>query len=147
MCVWGWTAGMEGVAAPSGSEQTGTQAKRLERRARGGESPVAGGSWSSGCRCVSTAGHEQPRGKLGRPRSKAKYTARPIVNEYREGKVKSPPARGVKEILKPSVYSQRKATGLVGRAPASWREGGCQGTGPIACLLKHEPASYTAWWA
>ncbi len=108
MCVRGWTAGIEGVAAPSGSEQTGTQAKRLERRARGGESPVAGGFGSSGCRYVSTAGHEEPRGKLGRPRSKAKYAARPIVNEYREGKVKSTPARGVKQILKPSVYSQRE---------------------------------------
>ena len=29
---------------------------------------------------------------------------RPIVNEYREGKVKSTPARGVKENLKPSAY-------------------------------------------
>ncbi len=107
---------MESVAALSGSEHTEPQAKRLEGRARGGESPVAGGEPTSGCQCVSTTGHEQPRGKLGRPRSKAKYTARPIVNEYREGKVKSPPARGVKEILKPSVYSQRKATGLA-RAP------------------------------
>ncbi len=30
-------------------------------------------------------------GKLGRPLSKAKYSWRPIVNEYREGKVKSTP--------------------------------------------------------
>ena len=29
---------------------------------------------------------------------------RPIVNKYREGKVKSTPARGVKETLKPSAY-------------------------------------------
>ena len=29
---------------------------------------------------------------------------RPIVNKYREGKVKSTPARGVKENLKPSAY-------------------------------------------
>ena len=30
-------------------------------------------------------------GKPGRPLSKAKYLKRPIVNEYREGKVKSTP--------------------------------------------------------
>ena len=29
---------------------------------------------------------------------------RPIVNKYREGKVKSTPARGVKETLKPCAY-------------------------------------------
>ena len=29
---------------------------------------------------------------------------RPIVNKYREGKVKSTPARGVKENLKPCAY-------------------------------------------
>ena len=29
---------------------------------------------------------------------------RPIVNKYREGKVKSTPARGVKETLKPYAY-------------------------------------------
>ena len=31
---------------------------------------------------------------------------RPIVNQYREGKVKSTPMRGVKQILKPGVYNQ-----------------------------------------
>ncbi len=31
---------------------------------------------------------------------------RPIVNQYREGKVKSTPIRGVKEILKPNAYKQ-----------------------------------------
>ena len=35
-------------------------------------------------------------GKPGGPPSKAKYSWRPIVNEYREGKVKSTPMRGVK---------------------------------------------------
>jgi uncharacterized protein YbbK (DUF523 family) len=29
---------------------------------------------------------------------------RPIVNKYREGKVKSTPVRGVKQYLKPSAY-------------------------------------------
>ena len=33
-------------------------------------------------------------------------TQRPIVNQYREGKVKSTPVRGVKEYLKPYVYKQ-----------------------------------------
>jgi hypothetical protein len=84
------------------------EAKRLERRAAGGDSPVAGPEPPPWCRSVSTAGHEEPRGKLGRPRSKAKYTERPIAHEYREGKVKSTPARGVKESLKPSAYSQRE---------------------------------------
>ena len=40
---------------------------------------------------MSTTGHEEPRGKLGRPLSKAKYPWRPIVDEYREGKVKRTP--------------------------------------------------------
>ena len=31
-------------------------------------------------------------------------TQRPIVNKYREGKVKSTPARGVKKNLKPCAY-------------------------------------------
>ena len=31
---------------------------------------------------------------------------RPIVNQYREGKVKSTPVRGVKEYLKPYAYKQ-----------------------------------------
>jgi hypothetical protein len=33
---------------------------------------------------------------------------RPIVNQYREGKVKSTPVRGVKEYLKPCAYKQWK---------------------------------------
>ena len=31
---------------------------------------------------------------------------RPIVNQYREGKVKSTPVRGVKQYLKPCAYKQ-----------------------------------------
>ena len=83
------------------------EAKRLGRRAGAGDSPVAGLPPPPWRRSVSTAGHEDPRGKPGRPRSKAQYTERPIANEYREGKVKSTPVRGVKESLKPSAYSQR----------------------------------------
>ena len=51
---------------------------------------------------------------------------RPIVNQYREGKVKRTPARGVKQYLKPYAYKQSKP-----------RFGGV-----TACLLHNEPASY-----
>ena len=44
--------------------------------------------------------------KLGRPLSKTKYLWRPIVDKYREGKVKRTPDRGVKESLKPYAYKQ-----------------------------------------
>ena len=33
---------------------------------------------------------------------------RPIVNKYREGKVKRTPVRGVKKYLKPIAYNQSK---------------------------------------
>ena len=33
-------------------------------------------------------------------------TRQPIVNQYREGKVKSTPVRGVKKYLKPFAYKQ-----------------------------------------
>lgn len=63
--------------------------------------PYAKGSvvrWFLG---VSRAGHAKSGLKLGGPPPKAKYRQRPIVDQYREGMVKSTPARGVKEILKP----------------------------------------------
>ncbi len=44
--------------------------------------------------------------KQGRPRSKAKYHLATDSEEYREGKVKSTPGRGVKEYLKPCAYKQ-----------------------------------------
>ena len=47
-------------------------------------------------RYLSTAGHVKSGGKLGRPLPKAKYTVRPIVKQYSDGKVKRTPARGVK---------------------------------------------------
>ena len=43
---------------------------------------------------LSTTGHVQSCGKLGGPPSKAKELMRPIVNKYREGKVKSTPRGG-----------------------------------------------------
>ena len=53
-------------------------------------------------------------------------TWRPIVHQYREGKVKRTPDRGVKENLKPIVYKQ-------------WEP-----FGATACLLHNESASYVA---
>ena len=67
----------------------------LERPAREGESPVSERCVTAGG-YLSTTGHVKPRGNLGRPLPKAKYSERPIVNKYREGKVKSTPVRGVK---------------------------------------------------
>jgi hypothetical protein len=93
----GWTAATGALAGAPGSERAAGQAKRLEGRATGGDSPVADASPPPWWRRVSTAGHEESRGKPGRPRSKAKYTRRPIAHEYREGTAKSTPARGVKE--------------------------------------------------
>ena len=81
---------------------------------------------------MSTAGHGEARGKQGRPRSKAKYPKRPIVHEYREGKVKSTPVRGVKENLKPVAHKQSED-----RERSSFGSGLCL----MACLLKNEPAS------
>ena len=54
------------------------------------------------------------------------------MNQYREGKVKSTPVRGVKEYLKPCAYKQWE-----GYALASAEE--CL----TACLLHNEPASFS----
>ena len=73
----------------------------LERATGAGESPVGVPTREVWIRDVSTTGHVESGGKQGRPRPKAKYPRRPIVHQYREGKVKSTPPRGVKQILKP----------------------------------------------
>ncbi len=62
----------------------------LERTAAEGESPV-GERIKAPDDFLSTTGHEKSCGKLGRPLSKAKYSWLPIVNKYREGKVKRTP--------------------------------------------------------
>jgi hypothetical protein len=80
----------------SGSNKEFVYPKLLERSVIAGDSPVGYKQIPSWFMFASTAGHGKPRGKLGRPRSKAKYIQRPIANEYREGKVKSTPVRGVK---------------------------------------------------
>ena len=56
---------------------------------------------------------------------------RPIVEQYREGKVKSMPTRQVKKNLKPCAYKQ-----LEGYAIPQGVE--CL----IACLSKNDPTSY-----
>jgi hypothetical protein len=108
--------------------------RTLGRAAEEGESPVGEGWRGSLLLYLSTVGHEESRGKQGRPRSKAKYPKRPIVDEYREGKVKSTPVRGVKENLKPVAHKQSE-----GRA-RSESLGFSRGA-LMACLLKNEPAS------
>ena len=45
---------------------------------------------------LSSAEHVKFCVNLPEPSGKAKYVERPIVNKYREGKVKSTPVRGVK---------------------------------------------------
>ena len=54
---------------------------------------------------------------------------RPIVNQYREGKAKRTPVRGVKKNLKPFAYKR-------------WEGYASQDEGLTACLLHNEPASY-----
>ena len=58
---------------------------------------------------------------------------RPIVNQYREGKVKRTPVRGVKEYLKPYAYKQWEGYGELCFQCLT------------ACLLHNEPASYSQW--
>ena len=50
------------------------------------------------------------------------------MNQYREGKVKSTPSRGVKEFLKPYAYKLSEHVCHV-----------------MACLLHNEPTSCRAW--
>ncbi len=61
---------------------------------------------------------------MGGPPSKPKYSSVTDSEEYREGKVKSTPMRGVKQILKPDAYKQSEARMSVVRCRRS--EVGCQ---------------------
>ena len=75
--------------------------KALEQAAREGESPVSELSRKpSGI--LSNAGHEKSCANQRGPSRKAK----PIANQYREGKVKRTPNRGVKKTLNPSAYKR-----------------------------------------
>ena len=66
---------------------------------------------------LSNAGRRAHPARLNTP-------VRPIANEYREGKVKSTPMRGVKEFLKPCAYKRSEPFFEV-----------------TACLLHNEPTS------
>ena len=76
-----------GVERPPGEEYTILQRVRnhlvsrtgQESQARDGDSPVDENPMARRW-CVSTTGHEKPCGKRVRPRTKAKYTRRPIVH-------------------------------------------------------------------
>jgi hypothetical protein len=70
-----------------------TDLKWLESRSREGERPV-GKRTHKRAGILSTTGHEKSGGNPGGPPSKAKELMRPIVNQYREGKVKSTPRGG-----------------------------------------------------
>jgi hypothetical protein len=65
----------------------------LESVTGAGESPVEDKTFKV-ARILSTTRHVKPCGKLGGPPSKATHLQRPIVNKYREGKVKSTPRGG-----------------------------------------------------
>ena len=67
----------------------------LGRQSAEGETPVGERS-ETPVSILSTTGHEKSCGKQGRPLSKAKDYWRPIVNKYREGKVKRTGLTGVK---------------------------------------------------
>ncbi len=54
------------------------------------------------------------------------------MNQYREGKVKSTPARGVKQNLKPHAYKQ-------------WKGVWVATPGLTSCLLNNELASCSQW--
>ena len=55
---------------------------------------------------LSNAEHEEFCANPPGPSGKANTPERPIANQYREGKVKSTPIRGVKEYLKPVAYKR-----------------------------------------
>ena len=114
-----------GVAGPSYVIRT-RQWKQLGSCAREGESPVREPARG-------TEGTRVPRdtwnpvGIWEDHLPRLNTLQRPIVNQYREGKVKSTPVRGVKEYLKPVVYKRSEHL-----------------RGARACLLHNGPASYSA---
>ena len=82
--------------------------RTLERAAEEGESPVSERLvTSSQCSRV-PRDTWNPVGIWVDHDPRLNTPLRPIVNQYREGKVKSTPVRGVKEYLKPCIYKQWK---------------------------------------
>ena len=77
----------------------------MENGGAEGDTPVRATRDDEG-RHLSRAGHVESCPNLRGPSRKAKDCRRPIVNQYREGKVGSTPNRGVKENLKPFAYKR-----------------------------------------
>lgn len=80
--------------------------KRLERRAIQGDSPVGE---NLGAACDETRVLRNLRESVGISENllvRLNIVWRPIAKQYREGKVKSMPARQVKQNLKPCAYKQ-----------------------------------------
>ena len=107
-------------------DRASCQRKLLERSAGEGKSPVREGDEQE-AGIQSTTGHEESGGKTGGPPPKAKYYLVTDREEYREGKVKRTPDRGVKENLKPVAYKRSEPCGV------------------MACLLHNDPTSCLAW--
>ena len=68
----------------------------MEKAVTEGESPVSETIKTLWIYLPSTMGHVKSRRNLGRPRSKAKYSNWTDSEQYREGKLKRTPVRGVK---------------------------------------------------
>ena len=79
------------LLGPSGVTKPFASRTCQERQAREGDSPVGESEMASVDRPPEYHVEGLSCGKLGGPPSKAKYSWRPIVNKYREGKVKSTP--------------------------------------------------------
>ena len=110
------------AASESGAAQTaGVEARRGVVGAPAKQTAEATGTaWKGG-----PQGVRAPYGKRRDHPARLNTTRRPIVDKYREGKVKSTPCRGVKENLKPDAYK---------RSEPSERA-------VTACLLHNEPTS------
>ena len=80
--------------------------KVLERTATEGDSPVAERHRDSRPCTRVPRDTWNPVGIREDHLPRLNTSQRPIVNQYREGKVKSTPVRGVKQYLKPFIYKQ-----------------------------------------
>ena len=88
----------------------------LENSGAEGDTPVRATRRRQG-RHLSRAGHVESCLNHRGPSRKAKDCGRPIVDQYREGKVGSTPGRGVKQNLKPFVYKRWERKRLCDRVP------------------------------
>ena len=83
-----------------------SRGRRLESPTIEGESPVPDTDLLSAADPQVRPGTRNLAGIWEDHLPRLNMSPRPIVNEYREGKVKSTPVRGVKEFLKPHAYKQ-----------------------------------------